>query len=133
MLTAAPRERPHGPEASRLYRTASALWHVAIGAACSASLVDGEALSTIVDAPHAIINAPHALADALRSLYAGLALVLPGTLELRFRLLLAYLLLCHTENATEAHEHLCKALQILQTVRCTPPSGAAPSHPPPHV
>jgi hypothetical protein len=52
---------------------------------------------------------------AIRCLYAGLELVLPTALEVRFRLMLAQLLQLHTGNAVEACEHIRKSLQLLNT------------------
>lgn len=58
-----------------------------------------------------------ALKRASQYLHAGLELVLPTALEVRFRLLLARLLLRHTtDGALDAREHLRKCLQLIKSV-----------------
>ncbi len=52
----------------------------------------------------------------LKSLYGGLTLVMPTVFELRFRLLLAKVLLQYTNNTAEALVHLRKCLQLVLMV-----------------
>lgn len=55
---------------------------------------------------------------SLRCLYGGLTVVLPTVYELRFRLLLAKVLLQYTNNTSEAMDHLRKCLQLVLMVIC---------------
>lgn len=57
------------------------------------------------------------LERALKCLFAGLELVLPTVLEVKFRLKAASLLQKYTHNTVEACEQLRKALHLLQTVK----------------
>lgn len=57
------------------------------------------------------------LQRASQYLHAGLELVLPTALELRFRLLLARLLIKYTmDGGADAREHLRKCLQLVKSV-----------------
>lgn len=111
-----------------LLQTAEALWQEAyrcldsvprITPSATLSPSHSSLLSPLSSAPSAPSDGEHlaALQRASQYLHAGLELVLPTALELRFRLLLARLLLQHTEDGdADAREHLRKCLQLVKSV-----------------
>lgn len=98
-----------------LLHTAEALWQEAYRC-----LYDALQEETPPSSPAASAGAEQrliSLRTASQYLHVGLELVLPTALEVRFRLLLARLLLHHTtDGAVDAREHLRKCLQLIKSV-----------------